>query len=201
MRNKIKEYFETLKVVFGSVAVTGRGDIRYQFDQGIDKAINMIVKQAACGGKLLFIGNGASASIASHMAVDFWKNSGIKAISFNDPAALTCLSNDYGYSHVFEKPVEVFAETRDILIAISSSGQSENILRAAVAAKEKGIRIITLSGFDANNPLHKLGDINFYVASSKYGFVEVIHTAICHCLIDIIAGSKPELIEKVESNE
>src|SRR3989338_10285965 len=101
----------------------------------------MVIKHARYGGKLLFIGNGASASIASHMAVDFWKNAGIKAFSFNDAVTLTCLSNDYGYRHVFEKPICVFGDKKDLLIAISSSGQSENILRAAIAAKEKGIRL------------------------------------------------------------
>ena len=201
MKKNIKNYFDTLKNLFDVIVVNASGNEIYQFDQGLEEAINMIISQAACGGKLLFIGNGASASIASHMAVDFWKNAGIKAISFNDPASLTCLSNDYGYKHVFEKPIEVFGEAKDILIAISSSGQSENILRAAVAAKEKGIKIITLSGFDNDNPLTKLGDINFYVTSSEYGFVEVIHTAICHCLIDVIVNSGFEQLKKVESNE
>lgn len=201
MRDKITEYFETLKDLFSNIVATAREPQGYRFVEAAEIVINMITDQASRGGKLLFIGNGASASIASHMAVDFWKNAGIKAVSFNDPASLTCLSNDYGYRHVFEKPIEVFGEKEDILIAISSSGQSENILRAAVAAKEKGIKVITLSGFSQDNPLRKLGDMNFYVKLSEYGFVEVIHTAICHCFVDLIASSKAKLPEKVESNE
>lgn len=186
MKRKIKEYFETLKNVSSDVAATGVAGEEYPFDEGVDAAINMVIEQARLGGKLLFIGNGGSASIASHMAVDFWKNAGIKAVSFNDVVSLTSLSNDYGYRHVFEKPVSVFGDANDLLVAISSSGRSENILRAAAAAKEKGIKLITLSGFEATNPLRGLGDINFYVPASHYGYVEVVHSAICHCMIDII---------------
>ena len=91
------------------------------------------------------------------MAIDFWKNGGIKAISFNDASQLTCLGNDYGYGYIFEKPIEMFAETGDVLIAISSSGKSENILRAAKCAYRKGCKIITLSGFEADNPLSGMG--------------------------------------------
>ena len=93
------------------------------------------------------------------MAIDFWKNGGIKAISFNDGPQLTCIGNDYGYKHVFEKPIEMFTDFGDILVAISSSGRSENILLGVQAAKLKGCRIITLSGFDENNPLSSMGGI------------------------------------------
>ena len=193
MKRRIKEYFETLKDVSGNVVATGLRDKGYSFEDGLYAAINTIVGRARSGGKLFVIGNGASASIASHMAVDFWKNAGIKAFSFNDAVTLTCLSNDYGYRHVFEKPICVFGDKKALLIAISSSGQSENILRAAIAAKEKGIRLITLSGFKKNNPLRKLGHINFYAPASHYGYVEVVHSAICHCMIDMIANHKSKL--------
>lgn len=132
----------------------------------------------------MFIGNGGSASIASHMAIDFWKNSGIKAVSFNDSSQLTCLSNDFGYEYVFEKPIEMFAENGDVLIAISSSGRSRNILRGVKAARRKRCRIITMSGFKKNNPLRKIGDLNYYAPSDSYGFVEIIHGAICHLFAD-----------------
>ena len=146
--------------------------------------------QAASGQKIIFIGNGGSAAISSHMAIDFWKNGGMKAISFNDGPQLTCIGNDYGYKHVFEKPIEMFADSGDILIAISSSGKSENILLGVQAAGLKGCRIITLSGFDENNPLSSIGEFNFYVPSKSYGPVEVIHHSICHCIIDTIMKGK-----------
>ena len=135
-------------------------------------------------GKIIFIGNGGSAGIASHQAVDYWKNGKIRAIAFNDAALLTCVSNDYGYAHVFEKPLEMFAQSQDILFAISSSGRSENIVRGVRAAKKTGCQVITFSGFALDNPLRTLGDINFYVASQEYGPVEIAHLTLSHYLLD-----------------
>ena len=110
----------------------------------------------------------------------------MRAIAFNDAALLTCISNDFGYRHVFEKPIEMFAQKGDVLVAISSSGQSENILRAVEAAKKRGCEVLTLSGFAADNPLRGKGSLNFYVSSNSYGHVEVVHHAICHCILDTI---------------
>jgi len=169
MINDIRENRQTFKELFDGVITTNAEGITFALDEALREAIKVIVEQAKAGRKLLFIGNGGSASITSHMAVDFWKNAGIQAIAFNDSSMLTCISNDYGYEHVFEKPIEMFAEPQDILIAISSSGQSENILRAAAAAKKKGIKVIALSGFNKDNPLRVPGKITeiCFVSSSK----------------------------------
>lgn len=149
---------------------------------------DMIKKLKQNKGKLIFIGNGGSSSIASHQAVDYWKNGKIKATAFNDPALLTCISNDYGYDQVFAKPLEFFAEPNDIIMAISSSGQSKNIINAVKAARKIKCKIITFSGFTGNNPLRKLGDINFYIPSSEYGVVEISHLLISHSILDHIMG-------------
>lgn len=201
MRKDIREYFGVLKGMFDKLIATGADGKMYELDEAIELTIRMIVNQATFGGKLLFIGNGASASIASHMATDFWKNGGIRALAFNDSSLLTCISNDYGYEYVFEKPIEMFIEPHDILIAISSSGQSENILRGAVAAKKKDAKVVTLSGFNNDNPLRKLGDLNFYVPISQYGHVEVVHLSLCHCLVDLIIRNKSRLTKEVELHE
>lgn len=201
MRKYIKEYFANLETMFSAIAASDIDGCSYEFDKAVDSSINMIINVGAADKKLLFIGNGASASIASHMASDFWKNVGIKARTFNDSSLLTSVSNDCGYSHVFEKPIEMFADCGDILIAISSSGKSENILRGVFAAREKGLKVITFSGFNQDNPLRKLGDINFYVPISEYGPVEIIHSAICHCLVDVINKNKKQLTEKAECCE
>ena len=187
MKKDITEHFETLIDVLGKIITTCDDGSICPFERSIENSVNLICEQAKYGGKLLFIGNGASAAISSHMATDFWKNGGIKALAFNDSSLLTCISNDYGYKHVFEKPINMFAEKNDVLMAISGSGQSENILNAVSAARQKGLKIITLSGFNEENPLRKLGDINFYVPVTHYGYVEVIHHAILHSLVDIIA--------------
>src|SRR3989338_10846589 len=106
----------------------------------------MLLALKGSAHKVILIGNGGSAAIASHEALDFWRGSGIPAISFNDPAHLTCIANDFGYEHVFSRPIEIFAQKGDILIAISSSGRSENILKGVQAARQKGCYVITLSG-------------------------------------------------------
>ncbi len=198
MIKDIRENRQRLKELFDGVIATTTEGITFALDEALQNSIKMIIEQAKAGGKLLFIGNGGSASIASHMAVDFWKNAGIRAVAFNDSSLLTCISNDYGYEHVFEKPIEMFAEPGDTLIAISSSGQSENILLGVGAARAKGVKVITFTGFEKDNPLRKLGDINFYVPVSQYGHVEVIHLALCHCLIDVIIKNKSRLIGKVK---
>jgi D-sedoheptulose 7-phosphate isomerase len=138
----------------------------------------------------MFIGNGASAAISSHQATDFWKTGGMRAVAFNDASLLTCISNDFGYRHVFEKPIEMFAKKGDVLVAISSSGQSENILRGAEAAQSMAAEILTLSGFAPDNPLRAMGTLNFYVSSNAYGHVEVVHHAICHCILDTIIENR-----------
>ena len=190
MKNDILKCQETLKTLVDNIEVKDLKGTAFDFATGLEDAINLILERSQAGNKLMFIGNGASASISSHIATDFMRNLGIKATAFNDASGLTCISNDYGYKHVFEKPIEIFAENHDILVAISSSGRSENILQAVKAAKKKGVSVITLSGFAEDNPLSQMGDINFYVASPLYGHVEVVHHFICHSMIDVILAQQ-----------
>jgi D-sedoheptulose 7-phosphate isomerase len=136
----------------------------------------------------MFIGNGGSAAIASHMAIDYSKNGGIRSLAFNDGAALTCLSNDFGYEHVFSKQIELHARPGDLLIAISSSGKSLNILNAVDMAHEKGCFVVTLSGFSPDNPLRNFGDYNLFVDAKEYGFVEITHLSLCHAILDLAMG-------------
>jgi D-sedoheptulose 7-phosphate isomerase len=144
------------------------------------------------GNKLMFIGNGGSAGITSHLATDFSKNGGLRATAFNDGAVLTCLGNDFGYEHVFAKQIEWHGRPGDLLLAISSSGRSANILNGARAARECGCEVVTMSGFGDDNPLRMAGDVNFYVRSSFYGFVEVAHLALLHAILDLDMGWAPE---------
>jgi len=153
-------------------------------------AIIDIINQSKTNKKIIIIGNGGSASIASHTAIDLWKNAGIKAITFNEASLLTCISNDFGYEQVFEKPIEMFAEKRDILIAISSSGMSRNIINGLKKAKEKGCITITMTGFEPDNILKTLGDINLYVPSTSYGYVELSHSILCHYISDTLSMEK-----------
>lgn len=180
------DYFKELTALFSEIEVKDAGAKTISFEKAISEIIDLIIARNKNGNKLLFIGNGGSASIASHISTDFIKNVGVPAVAFNDPSLITCLSNDLGYEYVFEKPLALLSKKGDILFSISSSGESKNILNATKEARNKGCHIITLSGFKKDNPLRSLGDINFYVPSKSYGFVEIIHQAICHLIADCI---------------
>ena len=158
-----------------------------------DRAISMIIEfmctiRESRNNKVMFIGNGGSAGIASHMAIDYSKNGRTPALAFNDGAALTCLSNDLGYSNVFSEQIRLHAHPGDMLIAISSSGTSSSILNAVDAARCSSCTVVTMSGFDENNPLRKMGDINWYVQSFEYGFTEILYLTLCHAILDTSMG-------------
>ncbi len=158
-------------------------------ERGLTAALDLMKRCDAAGGKLMFIGNGGSAAIASHQAVDYWKNGGLRAMAFNDASLLTCISNDYGYERVFSEPIRKFAQAGDLLVAISSSGRSPNIVGAADAARDTKCSIITLSGFDPNNPLRSKGDLNFHIPSHSYGLVEITHLSLLHAMLEEIMVS------------
>lgn len=181
------DYFATLKVLLSNIEVSDRNGA-LSFEEGMDETVNLIQGLKARGNKIMLIGNGASAAIASHQAADFLRAAGIRASAFNDAPILTCLGNDLGYEHTFDYSIGLMAKPDDILICISSSGASMNILNGADRARGIGCNIITLSGFEPTNPLRRLGDVNFYVASDSYGKVEVIHLAVLHCINDYLAG-------------
>jgi D-sedoheptulose 7-phosphate isomerase len=152
----------------------------------IRRAVSIVLDARRTGNRLFFIGNGGSSAIASHMAADFLKNGHMAAQCFTDGALVTCLANDLGYLHAYSKPLSMFAKANDVLFAISSSGQSANILEAANVARVNGLSLITLSGFQPDNRLRSMGDVNFYVDSNRYGHVEVVHHAVCHAILDTV---------------
>ncbi len=159
--------------------------------KGLQKAKDLIKAASARGGKIIIAGNGASAAIASHVAVDLTKAAGVRAVNFNEADLITCLANDYGYEHWIEKALDFYADGKDVVILISSSGQSANMLNAALKAKALGLALITLSGFRKDNPLKKLGDINLWADSSQYNIVETVHQAWLLAVVDQIASEKP----------
>jgi len=141
------------------------------------------------GNKIIYAGNGGSAAMASHCSVDLTKNANIRAINFNEADLITCLSNDFGYDKWIAKAVEFYCEKGDVLVLISSSGRSKNILRAAEKAKNMGVEVITFSGFDSDNPLRNCGSINLWVDSHAYNIVEMTHHIWLLSVIDMIIGS------------
>lgn len=145
----------------------------------------------ARGHKVILAGNGASAAIASHVAVDLTKTAGVRAITFNEADLITCLSNDYGYEHWIARAIELYGDVGDVAVLISSSGRSPNVLNAATRARRQGLEVVTLSGFDADNPLRSLGDLNLWVDSKTYNVVETTHQSWLLATVDrIVAAEK-----------
>jgi D-sedoheptulose 7-phosphate isomerase len=149
---------------------------------------DLVEKRGKAGARFYFAGNGASASIASHAAVDFTKQVGIKAHDFNEPNFITALSNDYGYENWVARALELRASKGDVAVLISSSGKSPNMVRAAGKAKELGLTLVTFTGFDAVNPLRAAADIEFWVDSRAYNIVECTHMVWLMAAVDFVIG-------------
>jgi D-sedoheptulose 7-phosphate isomerase len=190
---ELRQYYSTLCNLLVKTQVTGRNGDLLEAANVITSLVSLAQKTHANGNKLIFVGNGGSAAIASHMATDYTKNGNVRSMALNDSSMLTCLGNDLGYEQVFAKQIEMHARAGDLLIVISSSGRSANILNAVKAGDAAGCTVVTLSGFNANNPLRGLGEFNFFIDSDRYGFVEIGHLTICHAVLDFLCGLRVEV--------
>ncbi len=177
----IKELFDSVN---GSqIEIEGK---IHEYEEGIKLLINAFTEHKKRKSQVFFIGNGGSSAIASHMTADFMKNGGMNTYSLYDNAVTTCMGNDYGYEHIFSKPLEFLAKKEDLLVAISSSGNSENILKAIEVGRQNGMDIITFTGFKPDNKVRRQGRINIYVRSEKYGIVESAHNIMLQQIVDEI---------------
>ena len=167
-------------------------------DQIMEKIINAkntLVQAKKNNAKIMIFGNGGSAAIASHVSVDLTKNANIRSVNFNEADLITCFANDYGYERWIEKTIDFYADDKDVLILISSSGKSPNMINACKVARNKKMsKIITFTGHDKNNPLSKLGDINFWINSKAYNFVENTHQVWLLTIVDLIIGKREYLL-------
>jgi D-sedoheptulose 7-phosphate isomerase len=150
---------------------------------------DLALKTKLSGGKLIFAGNGASASIASHCALDYTKQAKIPAITFNDPSVITAFSNDCGYDNWILQALDGISSPNDLIILISSSGNSPNVVNAAKYCHEKNLGLVTFTGFGGNNALAKMGQINFFMDSSSYNIIECIHMIWLTMACDLIIGN------------
>lgn len=179
MENKfLKDYFERYRVALEI-------DVEDQLVES--KKIILTAKQK--NKKIIIVGNGGSSAIASHAIVDFTKQARVRTVNFNDPALITCFANDYGYHQWLKKAIGFYAEDGDVLIAISSSGNSENIIQAIKEAHMQGLKVITFTGFNNNNQAKQLGDVNFWLNSCAYNIVENMHQIWLLAICDLIIGN------------
>ena len=159
----------------------------------LKETIKIIKKTIKKKGKVYIIGNGGSASIASHVSVDFSKVARVRSSTFNNANLITCFANDYGYENWVTEAIKAYTNKNDMFILISSSGTSKNIVNAAKYCKKHSIDLVTFSGFKKNNPLTKLGKINFHVDSNQYNFIEMSHHIILVYLVDVFANNNLKL--------
>ncbi len=184
--NRLEKFIHTVE----SIVITNAENIEFSLEDGLTKIYNLLLNIRDKNRSLYIIGNGGSAAIASHTAIDFMNVAQVSAHTLHDVATLTCMANDYGYENAFSKILNIAIKKGDLLILISSSGQSKNMINALEVGKEIGATVVTLSGFDLKNPLRALGDINIWLNSKDYGMVEIGHQFILHNLSDRFTHKK-----------
>lgn len=180
------QYINELIQTLGQTRIYIENNILLGYEAGIQTLVDCFTRYKMENAQIFFIGNGGSSAIASHMTADFMKNGGMRTYSLYDNAVSTCMGNDYGYECVFSRPLDFLGQENDLLVAISSSGNSKNIVNAIKIAAAKGMEIITFTGFTEDNQSKQLGKINVYVPSMKYGIVESIHNLMLQQVVDLI---------------
>jgi len=175
----LKEYFDRYqKSIFNSDIYDNLIDIK-----------NIWEKASETGRKVIFAGNGGSAAMASHCSVDLTKAAGIRAINFNEADLITCFSNDFGYDDWVAKALQFYGDEGDCVVLISSSGNSMNLVNAAIEAKKLGMSVVTFTGFNKGNKLKQEGEINLWVNSKAYNIIEMTHHIWLLAIVDVIIGS------------
>ena len=174
MKNKFySQYFANLTTIVDSV------------DKNLlEEVVSSLDRIFECRNKVVLVGNGGSAAMASHVAVDLTKAAGIRAINFNEADLITCFANDYGYENWVVEALKAYADSGDLIVLISSSGRSKNIINAAEYAKNHSLSVVTFSGFDADNPLRRYGSANFWANSNSYNLVEMTHHIWLLAIVD-----------------
>ena len=175
----IKEYLERYKHTL----------FYTDFSDKVIKMKHMLFEVKKNGKKIIIAGNGGSAAMASHVAVDFTKQGGIRTVNFNEADLITCLSNDFGYDDWVAKALQFYGDEGDCVVLISSSGNSRNIVNAAIEAKRLGMSVVTFTGFNKSNKLKQEGEINLWVNSKAYNIIEMTHHIWLLAIVDVIIGS------------
>jgi len=159
--------------------------------QAIEAAGELMVRAVQQEGKILSCGNGGSLCDAMHFAEEMTgryreNRRALPAIALSDASHMSCVSNDYGYKHVFERMVDALGQKNDVLLAISTSGNSENVILAIEAAKRKGMKVVGLTGKDGGK-MATLLDVEIRAPFSEYADrAQEIHIKVIHALIDFI---------------
>jgi D-sedoheptulose 7-phosphate isomerase len=188
MESYYKNYLKAHDVALSSLEITDRGGAQLNQDAGFDQLCGISAQIRDAGRTKYLVGNGASAAFANHMALDWTKNGGVPSHSFANSALLTAVGNDLGYEEAFSAPLSWYAKSGDLLVTISSSGNSPNIVKTIEVARAKGMSVVTFSGLKPDNQSRQLGDINLYIPAKTYGIVECAHQVLLHVWLDKFMG-------------
>jgi len=185
----VSPWSRRLTHLLDAAEATGPGGSPVPQEDAILATRDLILAVRSGARKVMVVGNGGSAAIASHLQTDLAHGLGIRALVFTESCTLTAQANDHGYEQAFRNLALLWADPGDLMVAISSSGRSPNILQACAAARTRGAGLVTFSGFRPDNPLRALGDLNFHVASAEYGTVESVHAVLVHHLSDLVLAA------------
>jgi D-sedoheptulose 7-phosphate isomerase len=188
MMNSWANSVAKLSACLGSISTKDDRGRQIPPDRAFRRWRDTTLELRADRGTVYLVGNGASASMASHVAADLAKNAHVHTEVFSDLSLITAIANDVSYEEVFAEPLRRRMRGGDVLVAVSSSGESPNILRAAEESHRLGGAVVTLTAMDPDNSLRRLGTLNFYVPAPTYGMAESCHAAILHHWIDHVAG-------------
>jgi D-sedoheptulose 7-phosphate isomerase len=179
------EYLDKLRGLLEDLAFTDTNGMTMEQRDGFASWLGLAAPAIHDGRSIFFIGNGASASMASHFSADLGKNGSLRTYTFTDLSLITALANDTSYENVFMDPIKRYMEPSDLLIAISSSGNSPNIVNAVRAARELGGSVVTLSGMNRDNAIRSMGHLNAYAAAPTYDLVESAHAVVLHYWVNM----------------
>lgn len=182
-----ERYSQSFASLLTALAVTDRHGNEMRRDAGFRIWTDWTLRSKLERGCIYFVGNGASAAMACHTATDVGKGARVRTQVFTDAALMTAVANDVAYEEVFAEPLSWSMNSGDVLVAISSSGNSANVTRAVKKAREMNGHCVTLSAMTPDNDLRGLGDLNFYLPAMTYGLAETAHAAILHHFVDRLA--------------
>jgi D-sedoheptulose 7-phosphate isomerase len=183
MRREIAEMLEESARIKRDIAAAGAGEI--------ERSVNLIIKSYRAGGKVILLGNGGSAADAQHLAAELMgrfklTRAALPAIALTtNTSILTALTNDYGYETVFSRQIEALASDRDVVIGISTSGESTNVIEALKAARQKGAGTIALTGRSGGG-LARVADVALAVPSDDTPRIQEAHITIGHIICELV---------------
>ena len=190
--NKWQQNINDLYNLLENLSVRDSQGTDLDADEAFSRLIELTFRMHSKDATIYYLGNGASASMASHFAADMAKTGNIRTMVFTDLSLLTAVANDVSYEDVYAEPLKLYMKKEDMVVAISSSGDSPNIVRAVLQAKELGGTVITISAMSEDNAIRKLGHLNFYVSAKTYGLAETAHAAILHFWMDLFESNRKE---------